>query len=53
MNERNYSDVLSGSGRFSLQSLPGICLVFAVIYVQAILPDHMQSYVSQGHRTPT
>ena len=37
----------------SLQYLPGICLVFAAIYEQAILPDHVQSYVSQGHRTPS
>ena len=37
----------------SLQYLTGICLVFAAIYVQAFLPDRVQSYVSQSHRTPS
>ena len=53
MNERRYSDIVSGSGKFILQYLPGICLAFAAIYVQAFLPDHVQSHVSKGHRIPS
>ena len=55
MNERSYFDVVSGSGKFifavSTGCLFGVCCNFNV---QAILPDdHVQSYVSQSHRTPS